>query len=443
MPSLSLLRQRLQTRWQQLPTQHLEILRGATWLLLFIGIGKLIGLLKEMIVASQLGVGAEMDAFLLALTLSGMLAGPIVHALTNCLSTSYAEWGQRPQEEGFQKFQGTVNTLVLLTGAALWGLQHWLLPFLPKLLGIELEPESLARMMRFSEVLNLYIPLTLLMGVVSTRLLMRKQQINTLLDALPALCTILACLFWPNGVDGWTLVTGFLVGSLLQWGIMEALQWGQGAPFRLEWKISPEIVALFHRIRWMLPAQVLTASTTLVDHTMASWLGTGSLSTLGYATRVLAILLTLTQTVLGRATLPVFGSLRADPELLRQTVRQWHRIALFGGGIVAIGTALIAEPLIQLLFERGAFTAADTLAVRNVLWAYLLQVPFYLAGTILWTALTIQGRQQSMLIGAGLVAIPNFLLNYFLIPHLGAVGIALSTSCCYLISWIFYFSKTK
>ena len=93
MDFLSKIGNEIQKRWSQIPLHHVEIIRGGSWLILFIGIGKLAGLLKEIIIAAELGVGPEMDVFLLAMTLSTMMVGPVAHTFINCLSTSYAEWG--------------------------------------------------------------------------------------------------------------------------------------------------------------------------------------------------------------------------------------------------------------------------------------------------------------------------------------------------------------
>jgi len=441
MDTLFRIAKEIQKRWSKIPLHHVEIIRGGSWLILFIGVGKLAGLLKEIIIAAELGVGPEMDVFLLAMTLSTMLVGPVAHTFINCLSTSYAEWGTHKLEKGFQEFQGTINIFVILCAGGLLVIQHISLPYLPNIFSIELPENSLEKLVNYSRVLNTYIVLSLLLAMASTRLLMRKMQINTLLETLPALCTITACLLWNQKVDGWTLITGFLVGHCLQLLILNIILGDVKYIFCFHWKFTSETKVFLQRFYWMLPAQVLTASTVLVDQIMASWQGNGSISTLGYATRILAILLTLTQTVIGRATLPVFGELRERPDVLKKTVNQWVVISLVGGAVLSLIMGYYAENIITILFERGEFSSEETNKVKNVLWAYLIQTPFYLGSTLLFIERVINGQQRDLFFLSLLIFSSNIILNYYLSSHISIVGIALSTSICYFIQLIYLVAK--
>jgi len=417
-----------------IPKHHADIIKGSILLVAFIIVSKITGVFKDVIVAAELGVGLEMDTFMYAFTLSTMIVNPLVQTIINCISTSYSEIDTN---EKLEEFQGTVNILVLIIGGILLISQHLAMPGIIELISDGKNSLEKEKLETYSKILNLYIPLSLIIAVSSTRMLMRKQHINTLLESLPAVCTILSCLFWVREIDGMTLISGFLIGSFLQWMLMEIDQYRRIRRISLSCKISTEILNLTRRVCWMLPAMILTTSTIVVDHMMASWLGTGYISTLGYATKVLAILLTLTQTVVGRSVMPVLGEIRSNPVLLEKTVKQWMYISIVGSTLLAGMMAIFAEPVINLLFERGKFSTQETIAVRNVLWAYLLQTPFYLGSTILFIERVIKGKQRELLNMAVLVFLFNLVLNHVLSSYLSVVGIALSTSICYFIQWTY------
>jgi len=417
-----------------IPKHHADIIKGSILLVAFIIVSKITGVFKDVIVAAELGVGLEMDTFMYAFTLSTMIVNPLVQTIINCISTSYSEIDTN---EKLEEFQGTVNILVLIIGGILLISQHLAMPGIIELISDGKNSLEKEKLETYSKILNLYIPLSLIIAVSSTRMLMRKQHVNTLLESLPAVCTILSCLFWVREIDGITLISGFLIGSFLQWTLMEIDQYRRIRRISLSWKISSEILNLTRRVCWMLPAMILTTSTIVVDHMMASWLGTGYISTLGYATKVLAILLTMTQTVIGRSVMPVLGEIRSNPVLLEKTVKQWMYISIVGSTLLAGMMAIFAEPVINLLFERGKFSTQETIAVRNVLWAYLLQTPFYLGSTILFIERVIKGKQRELLNMAVLVFLFNLVLNHVLSSYLSVVGIALSTSICYFIQWTY------
>ena len=421
-----------------IPKHHADIIKGSILLVAFIIVSKITGVFKDVIVAAELGVGLEMDTFMYAFTLSTMIVNPLVQTIINCISTSYSEIDTN---EKLEEFQGTVNILVLIIGGILLISQHLAMPGIIELISDGKNSLEKEKLETYSKILNLYIPLSLIIAASSTRMLMRKQHVNTLLESLPAVCTIFSCLFWVREIDGITLISGFLIGSFLQWTLMEIDQYRRIRRISLSWKISSEILNLTRRVCWMLPAMILTTSTIVVDHMMASWLGTGYISTLGYATKVLAILLTMTQTVIGRSVMPVLGEIRSNPVLLEKTVKQWMYISIVGSTLLAGMMAIFAEPVINLLFERGKFSTQETIAVRNVLWAYLLQTPFYLGSTILFIERVIKGKQRELLNMAVLVFLFNLVLNHVLSSCFSVVGIALSTSICYIIQWLYLCKK--
>src|SRR5690606_13514551 len=99
---------------------------------------------------------------------------------------------------------------------------------------------------------------------------------------------------------------------------------------------------------------------------------------------------------------------------------------------------LLAPWGVALLFERGAFTAADTQAVAHVLRWGLLQMPFYFGVLILVQLLASQNRYRIM----AAIAVANFALkavmNQVLAPSMGAAGIMLATSIMYALSYVCY-----
>lgn len=99
---------------------------------------------------------------------------------------------------------------------------------------------------------------------------------------------------------------------------------------------------------------------------------------------------------------------------------------------------MLAPWLVSLLFERGAFTADDTVRVAGVMRWGLLQMPFYFGVLVLVQLLASQNRYRIM----ASIAVANFLLkaamNHVLAPVMGVNGIMLATGLMYLLSYVCY-----
>jgi putative peptidoglycan lipid II flippase len=101
-----------------------------------------------------------------------------------------------------------------------------------------------------------------------------------------------------------------------------------------------------------------------------------------------------------------------------------------------------SELIVQLLFQRGSFTASDTQLVAQIQNFYALQIPFYVA--VILVVRLINSLQISYLLawGSGFNLIINILGNYVFMFWLGIKGIALSTSCviCFSFFFLFFFA---
>src|SRR5690606_10055904 len=122
----------------------------------------------------------------------------------------------------------------------------------------------------------------------------------------------------------------------------------------------------------------------------------------------------------------------------RSMALKWSVLMVLAGiGVVVVGW-LLAPWGVALLFERGEFTADDTLQVAQVLRWGLLQMPFYFGVLILVQLLASQNRYRIM----AAIAVANFamkaLMNYLWAPIMGPAGIMLATSIMYASSYICY-----
>src|SRR5690606_21427272 len=111
----------------------------------------------------------------------------------------------------------------------------------------------------------------------------------------------------------------------------------------------------------------------------AAGLGAKANATLGYAARLLSLMIGLGAASVGRAALPVLADIQArgDAAHARAMALKWSFALLAIGAAAVLAGWWLAPWLVSLLFERGAFTAQDTVAVAHVLRWGMLQLPFY------------------------------------------------------------------
>lgn len=173
----------------------------------------------------------------------------------------------------------------------------------------------------------------------------------------------------------------------------------------------------------------LLGLTPLVDNAIATTLGEGAVATLSYAVKLPLGLAGLLGLTVSTVLLPHFTTLvHTEPEALRSSCNDIARWLLLLAGPLALAGALASPVLVELLFQRGRFTAQAAQAVSAAQVWYFIQLPFYLLCIAATRMLQALARLRFLLLlQAGLLLV-SAAASYGLSRVLGAPGIAASSA---------------
>lgn len=398
---------------------------------LFVFLGSIARVAKEVAIAYRYGVGVEVDAYLFVFNLVVWPVGIWFSVLTVVLVPLAARIRQDASVE-LPRFRSELLGLTLLLGVVLVLLVLLLLPVLLRSSWTGLPEATSIIAANMVPMLALLAPLGLLISLFSTWMLAAGRHANTLLESVPALAVLVALLAFSGGgaeplvwgtFAGFALHLACLATPLARRGELE------GPRFTRQ---SPQWIPFWQGFGIMLGGQAFMGITGIIDQFFAAHFGVGAIATLGYANRILALVIGMGAMAVSRATLPVFSEQHA------QGGRQTHRMAAHWVGLLlALGTVTmlvswwIAPWGVKLLFERGAFTHQDTAVVVDVLRYGLPQLPFYFAGIVLVSLLASQGRHRVIAAVAGINLVVKIIALQILTSALGMKGITLATSVMY------------
>lgn len=206
-------------------------------------------------------------------------------------------------------------------------------------------------------------------------------------------------------------------------------------PWRL-WPPHPALREVAWRLLPALGALMVAELNVLVDNRLASYLAHGSIATLQYAMRLFQLPLGILAVSVTTAALPRLSRLaaQADDDGFRAAL---SRGFLTTGALVLpalAGLLVLGTPILKVLFERGAFTPADTARTYAALagylsglWAYALVYLFSRA----WFAL---GRPQLPVLAGAVALGVNVGLNLWWVRVWGTFGLALATG---VAGWVY------
>lgn len=422
----------------RLHADHRRIALGAARVAFFLLLGKVVGAFKEMAVAYRYGVSDVVDAYQFTLTIANWLPLTLVGAFSVVLIPVLVR-SRYQDANGHQQFLRELQGWALLVGAVIavgtylaWPL---VLDYVGGSLSTSVQGMSSLLILGFAPAALF----TIWTGLSAARLRAHERHVNTLLDSVPALVILTWVLLAPVGSGVWPLLWGTLVGYALQSLILVgfARRADQVRARPTFSRTAPQWSVLASAAGIMLVGQLAMSLVGPIDQYTAANLGANANSTLGYAARLLALIIGIGAASVGRAALPVLADIqsRGDAGHARRLALKWSGVMLLAGlGVMLLGWVL-APWGVAFLFERGAFTAQDTASVAHVLRWGLVQLPFYFGVLILVQLLASQNRYWIM----ALIAVANFLIkvvmNEVLAPHMGPAGIMLATGVMYALSY--------
>ncbi|WP_332879712.1 murein biosynthesis integral membrane protein MurJ [Massilia sp. S19_KUP03_FR1] len=428
----------LGTRFRTADPHHAAIFKGMLTVAVFTLLGKLISAGKEMAVAFRYGLSAEVDAYQFLYSLVSWPIGIWCSVLTAVLVPLAGR--MRDADKGaIPRFRSELLGFGLLIGTVL-ALLAWPTIHVVLASGRSGLPENTAL---FAEAalpgVILLLPFGMLVSLQSAWMLSAGRHINTLLDSIPTLFIAGAILFFPGGgIDPlvWGTVVGFVFHLLALLIPMARRNEFESPAFALA---SPVWRWFWQGFGIMIGGQALMSFTVIVDQFYAVSLGTGSVATLGYANRVLSLILGLAAIAVSRATLPIFST--AAPEWsakIHSVAAYWARLMFVAGIAVMLLSYMAAPWVIKLLFERGQFSAADTAIVVDVFRFGLPQLPFYFSCMVLVSYALSQHRYKLIFYSGVIGCVAKLAGNLLLVPPLGVNGIALGTIFVYGFNTLFF-----
>lgn len=394
------------------------------------GLSRLTGLARDVAIAYAFGASASYDAFLVGFFLPQALRQVIGEAgLASAFIPVYAQ--ARARGEGPALARSFLRLLLLVLPLLALGGSLLARLYVPVLAG-GFPPE---KMREAVDLASLLFPLILFVSLSAFQGAVLNAHGRFFLPALaPALLNggmvvgalVLSRFLRPPilGLVAGTLGGGVLMVVFLVPPFRRSL--GTKAPAPL---LHPELRAVGQRLLPCLAGLFVVEANTLVDNRLASYLPHGAIATLQYAMRLFQFPLGVLAVSVAAVALPTLADhvARGDPEAFRKTLGQGFL------GVAALmlpatfGLWLLAEPTVAMLFERGAFQAADTLRTALNLRGYLVGLWAYALVYLFSRAFYALGKPGLPLLGSLLVLPVNIGLNLWWVRIWGTFGLALAT----------------
>jgi putative peptidoglycan lipid II flippase len=408
---------------------------------------RILGLARDQVLAALFGAGNEMDAFIVAFRIpnlardlfaEGAMSAAFVPTFTRVLTVE-------GKADAWRLANNVLNGLLIVTGAIV----AIGLVFAPSIVGayavdFAAVPGKLDLTVRLTRVM---LPFLLMIAVAAAMMGMLNSLHHYFLPALaPAtfnVATIIGtfALLPLMPVFGWPPIMAVAISALVGGAGQVAAQWPalHREGFRYRVLLDPRNPGLRQVLTLMGPGTVGLAATQVnifVNTLLATSEGTGAVSWLSYAFRLMYLPIGLVGVSIATAVLPAVSRHAATGDLVevRETLSRGVSLMLILNVPATFGLIALAAPIVQVLFEHGRFLPADTAPTAAAL-------RLYAAGLIGYSTTRIAApvfyalRRSRIPVAVSICTIAvNIVLSLALVRTMGFRGLALGTSLAALVN---------
>lgn len=429
-------------------------------------ISRVLGLIRDMVVATILGTGVSADIFLFANRIPNFLRrlfaeGAFSKAFVPVLAEYNVDNNPDKTREFIAKVSGTLGGLVTIVTlvaivaspvvTALFS-TGWFLDWVN-------DGPNAEKFTQASFLLKITFPYLWFITFVA----LSGAVLNTIgkfgvMAFSPVLLNVAIITVALLGMEHFespdvALAWGVFLGGLLQFLFQLPFMKKEGLLVKPKWAWKDESVAKVRKL--MIPALFgvsVTQLNLLLNQVIASFLITGSISWMYYADRLIEFPLGLFGIAISTVVLPSLSRIAKNKELSEsqrrtnfQNTMDWGvRMVLLFGIPAMVGMMVLAKPIIMTMFMRGKFGFDDVLATSYPLFVMCLGLNSYMLISVLANGFYANQNTKTPVKVGIIAAISNICFGLIFSPFFGYVGLALASACSALVNVsLLYFNLSQ
>lgn len=395
---------------------------------------KLVGFARDALVAHHFGATGQTDAFLIGMMVPNVLLGLV----STGLGTLIVPWYIDHRKQDPERARTLVNQVTMVWGAVFLVVSLAVWTFAPQLVHLFAHNYVDAQYTLAVQVTRWLVPMgffNVMTGLFIGLSQAEGQFLLPLVANLVGNTILLGTIYVFSsrlGIHSWTLgqsimaVVAFLPVAYL---LFRRYHFFRTLDFQhMDWQAIGRFALL------LLPLVISGGGgslNTMVDRWFAARLPAGGVSALDFSNRIWTLPMTLIATPMATAVFPWFSSMAVDGTKLEAFDDKVKKTITFLAYLIipcTIGLVVLAQPIVRMLFQRGAFDTAATKLTAACVQMYALglisQATFPIFHRVFFS---FKDTTTPLIVGVTMIAI-NAVTDYFFGKWIGASGISLSTT---------------
>jgi len=399
-------------------------------------LSNLLGFSRELILAYKYGAGSIADMYLIA----SIIPGTIFVAIASAIATSYIPIVTNLGLENTKKINLFTSNLLNILGILTLGI---LIVFLiitkpiVKLFAIGFSGDMLSETVLLTRLMLPLILSLVFYNIFQGYLHVKDKFFAASLIGIPLNIFFITGIIFSSPEKVWIMAIGNLAGyvAVFLFLLIVVLKSGFTHTFTFNFKDSNLRKILLLSIPIFIGISV-TQVNTIVDRSLASTLEGGVISALNYSSRLIYFINGIFVISLVTVIFPRLAKLNFSKDLkeFKSVLNSSMITIIILVFPISVGAIILSEPIIRLLFERGAFDSEATNYTSSALIFYSIGIIGIGLRELLTTVFYSIEDTKSPMINGSIAVVLNIILNLIFIKYMGYIGLPLATSVASIVS---------
>jgi len=405
--------------------------RAAASIMIFTLLSKLLGFVREMAIAARFGASVQTDAYKMGQTIPIVILSTVAAALGTTFIPVLTEYMHTRSKEETNRYVSNIFNVVIIICLALTAAGVVFAPMLVKIVAPGFKGEAFSLTVKLSRIMFPLVVFNALASLATGYLQAHNQFAIPAMVGIPFNIIIIGELLF---FSGWG-IEGLAAATVLAVVAQLFIQWP--AVFKSGYKYRPVInfndPGLRKVLVLVIPVVLGTMVgqiNTLVDKMLASGLPAGSVSALDFGNRVNGIVTGIFTSAITTVLYPAMSGFatRRNLESFKKTLNVGIRVIIMITLPMMTGLIVLRQPIIKMLFERGAFDAKATDMTATALLFYSFELVALGVRDLTSRAFYAMQDTRTPTINGIIAVVINVCLNILLVRFMGLGGLALATS---------------
>lgn len=399
---------------------------------------KILGFVREILIAAKFGSGVDTDSFFIALTATTLFTTLFTQAINTTMIPVLAEVEQNEGTVGKRNHTNNLLNIIMVISLFVVIIAWIFAPFIIRILAHGFEGEQFNQTVVLMRIGLPVLFFASAVGVFRGYLQSEMKFTESATAQFPFnFVYIFFLLFLADhlGIKGLMVASVVAVGAqiFIQIPGLKKVNYNYSLIFDIKDRYVKKILGLVSPV---LISVAVSDINKIVDRSLASTLVDGSVSALNYSNRLKSLIIGIFTTAIVTVLFPLLSQ-KAN----KNNNIEFKNVLRYGINTIllitipsTIGMIVLAEPIVRISFERGAFDAAASHMTTGALVFYSVGI----VGMGLKTFLNrsyyaLQDTKTPMYNGFIAIGI-NIVLNFILVQFMEHRGLALATSISAIIS---------